>query len=139
MLYTMPKNMKLWEQYADIRAESLRTDGNFQAATEFYAEHRKEMDEGAVVEWEARFNDDEISALQHAMNLKFQDEAAFMSEYQNEPLPEDMGDDVMLSVDEIASKVNGLKEGRIPLECDRVTAFIDIQKSLLFYAPMHLV
>jgi phage terminase large subunit GpA-like protein len=68
------------------------------------------------------------------MNLKFQDEAAFMSEYQNEPLPEDMGDDVMLSVDEIASKVNGLKEGRIPLECDRVTAFIDIQKSLLFYA-----
>ena len=134
MLYTMPKNMKLWEQYADIRAESLRTDGNFQAATDFYAEHRKEMDEGAVVEWEARFNDDEISALQHAMNLKFQDEAAFMSEYQNEPLPEDMGDDVMLSVDEIASKVNGLKQGRIPLECDRVTAFIDIQKSLLFYA-----
>ena len=45
-----------------------------------------------------------------------------------------MGDDVMLSVDEIASKVNGLKQGRIPLECDRVTAFIDIQKSLLFYA-----
>ena len=134
MLYEMPKNMKLWEQYADIRAEALRTDGNFQAATDFYIAHRDEMDEGAVVEWEARFNDDEVSALQHAMNLKFQDEAAFMSEYQNDPLPEDMGDEVMLSVDEIASKVNGLPEGRVPLACDRVTAFVDIQKTLLFYA-----
>ncbi len=129
----MPKNMKLWEEYADIRAEALRTDGNFQAATDFYVAHREEMDEGAVVEWEARFNDDEVSALQHAMNLKFQDEAAFMSEYQNEPLPEDMGDEVMLSVDEIASKINGLPEGKVPLACDKVTAFIDIQKTLLFY------
>lgn len=134
MLYEMPKNMKLWEEYADIRAEALRTDGNFQAATDFYIAHREEMDEGAVVEWEARFNDDEVSALQHAMNLKFQDEAAFMSEYQNEPLPEDMGDEVMLSVDEIASKINGLPEGKVPLACDKVTAFIDIQKTLLFYA-----
>jgi len=41
MVYTFPKNMKLWEEYADIRAESLRTDGNFDAATEFYKEHRE--------------------------------------------------------------------------------------------------
>ena len=133
MLYSMPKNMKLWEQYADLRAESLRTDGNFQAATDFYVAHRKEMDDGAVVEWEARFNPDEVSALQHAMNLKFQDETAFMSEYQNEPLPEDMDDDAMLSVDEIASKVNGLAHCKVPLACDRVTMFVDIQKALLFY------
>jgi len=92
------------------------------------------MDEGAEVSWESRFNDDEISALQHAMNLKFQDEAAFMAEYQNEPLPEDVGDDTMLSIDEIANKVNGLPEGKVPLSFDKVTAFIDIQKSLLFYA-----
>jgi energy-coupling factor transporter ATP-binding protein EcfA2 len=134
MLYSMPKNMKLWEQYADIRADALREDGNFKAATGFYLAHREEMDEGAVVEWEARFNHDEISALQHAMNLKFQDEAAFMSEYQNDPLPEDYSDDAMLSVDEIAGKVNGLSAGRIPLACDRLTLFIDIQKALLFYA-----
>ena len=57
-----------------------------------------------------------------------------MSEYQNEPLPEDMDDDALLSVDEIASKVNGLSEGKVPLACDRVTMFIDIQKALLFYS-----
>ena len=134
MVYKFPANMKLWEQYADLRAESLRTDGNFQAATDFYIAHRKEMDEGSEVEWDARFNPDEASAIQHAMNLKFRDEVAFMSEYQNEPLPEDMADDALLSVDEIAGKVNGVALGKVPLACDRVTMFVDIQKALLFYA-----
>ena len=134
MVYKFPKNMKLWDEYADIRADALRTDGNFQAATDFYLAHREAMDEGSEVEWDARFNADEVSALQHAMNLKFRDEVAFMSEYQNEPLPEDMDDDALLSVDEIASKVNGLSQGKVPLACDRVTMFIDIQKALLFYS-----
>jgi len=134
MVYKFPKNMKFWDEYADIRAEALRTDGNFQAATDFYLARREAMDEGSEVEWEARYNPDEVSALQHAMNLKFRDEVAFMSEYQNEPLPEDMADDALLSVDEIAGKVNGVARGKIPLACDRVTMFVDIQKALLFYA-----
>lgn len=133
MVYRFPKNMKFWEEYADIRAEALRTDGNFEAATEFYKAHRAEMDEGAEVSWEARYNHDEISALQHAMNLKLQDEAAFQAEYQNDPLPEDTDDDSLMSVDEIAGKVNGLAHNRVPLACDRVTMFIDVQKALLFY------
>ena len=62
------------------------------AATEFYGENREAMDEGAVVAWPERFNHDELSAIQHAMNLKLQDEAAFFAEYQNEPLPEDDGE-----------------------------------------------
>jgi len=133
MLYSMPKNLKLWEEYAEIRAESLRTDGNFQAATDFYLANREAMDEGAVVEWDARFNPDEISALQHAMNLKLQDEIAFQSEYQNDPLPEDTQDDSLMSVDEIAEKVSGLAHAKVPLACDKITIFIDIQKALLFY------
>ena len=133
MVYKFPKNMKLWEEYADIRSEALRTDGNFDAATEFYRAHRAEMDEGAVVSWDARYNHDEISALQHAMNLKLQDEAAFNAEYQNEPLPEELSTDDLMSVDEIAGKVNDLARGRVPLACDKLTIFIDVQKALLFY------
>lgn len=133
MIYEFPKNMKLWDEYAEIRAEALRTDGNFQAATDFYLAHREEMDEGAVVSWDARYNHDEVSALQHAMNLKLQDEAAFQAEYQNDPLPEDLSDDALLSVDEICSKVNGIARYRVPLACDRLTMFIDVQKALLFY------
>ena len=133
MLYEFPKNMKLWDEYAEIRAEALRTDGNFQAATDFYLAHREKMDEGAVVSWDARYNHDEVSALQHAMNLKLQDEAAFQAEYQNDPLPEDLSDDTLLSVDEICGKVNGIARYRVPLACDRLTMFIDVQKALLFY------
>ena len=133
MVYKFPQNMKLWDEYADIRSEALRTDGNFEEATEFYKAHREEMDEGAEVSWESRYNHDEISALQHAMNLKLQDETAFNAEYQNEPLPEELSTDDLMSVDEIAGKVNGLAHGRVPLACDKLTMFIDVQKALLFY------
>ena len=133
MVYRFPTNMKLWEEYAEIRAEALRTEGNFQKATEFYLANREAMDAGAEVSWEARFNHDEVSALQHAMNLKFQDESAFMSEYQNDPLPDDTADDSLLSVDEICAKINGLARRRVPLKCDRLTMFVDVQKALLFY------
>ena len=133
LVYRFPSNMKLWEEYAEIRAEALRTEGNFQKATEFYLANREAMDAGAEVSWEARFNHDEVSALQHAMNLKFQDEAAFMSEYQNDPLPDDTADDSLLSVDEICAKINGLARRRVPLKCDRLTMFVDVQKALLFY------
>ena len=133
MVYRFPTNMKLWEEYAEIRAEALRTEGNFQKATEFYLANREAMDAGAEVSWEARFNHDEVSALQHAMNLKFQDEAAFMSEYQNDPLPGDTADDSLLSVDEICAKINGLARRRVPLKCDRLALFVDVQKALLFY------
>lgn len=133
MVYRFPTNMKLWEEYAEIRAEALRTEDNFQKATEFYLANREAMDAGAEVSWEARFNHDEVSALQHAMNLKFQDEAAFQSEYQNDPLPDDTADDSLLSVDEICAKINGLARRRVPLKCDRLTMFVDVQKALLFY------
>ncbi len=56
------------------------------AATEYYRQHRNEMDAGAVIAWPERYNHDELSAIQHAMNLRLQDEAAFFAEYQNEPL-----------------------------------------------------
>lgn len=133
MVYKFPVNMKLWEQYAELRAESLRADGNFQKATEFYIANRAAMDAGAEVSWKARFNHDEVSALQHAMNLKFQDEIAFASEYQNDPLPEETGGDALLSIDEICGKVNGLAKGRVPLKCDRMSMFVDVQKALLYY------
>ena len=133
LIYEFPRNQKLWEEYANIRADSLREDGNIRRATEFYREHQEAMDAGAVVAWPERFNPDEISAIQYAMDLRFQDEVAFQSEYQNDPLPDDIGGDTLLSIDEIASKVNGLPKESVPLACDKIICFIDIQKALLFY------
>jgi hypothetical protein len=133
MVYKFPDNEKLWEKYAELRSESLRQYGDLREATKFYKEHQDELDEGAEVAWEVRFNHDEISAIQHAMNLKLQDEAAFWSEYQNEPLPEYESEDEMLKAEEIRRKLNGVPSGEIPTECGHLTMHIDVQKKLLFY------
>lgn len=133
MVYEFPTNEKLWNEYADIRAESLRIGNGGKEATELYLSNREAMDAGAVVAWQERYNLDEISALQHAMNLLQQDKTAFYSEYQNEPLPEDeilQGD---LDPEKIAAKINGRQRGSVPLAATRLTAFIDIQQNILFY------
>ncbi len=133
MLYKFPKNEELWNRYADIRADELREKGTFAKATAFYAAHRNEMDEGAVVAWPARYNHDEISAVQHAMDLKLTDEAAFWAEYQNEPLAEDLGTEEQLTLDGVSSRVNGHSRLGVPVSATHVTAFIDVQKTMLFY------
>jgi len=133
MVYSFPTDEKLWQRYAEIRAKNLRNGLGISAATDFYRDHRDAMDEGAAIAWPERFNHDELSAVQHAMNLKLQDEAAFFAEYQNEPLPADAGEDEDLSAEAIAGKINRIERGVIPLGVDHVTAFIDVQQALLFY------
>ena len=133
MLYQLPKNEELWNKYADLRADELRESGTFKKATEFYEANRAAMDEGAIVSWEARYNYDEISAIQHAMNLKLTDEAAFWAEYQNEPLPEDLGSDEQLTIDGIVNKLNGMSQRAVPIEVTHITMFIDVQKALLYF------
>ena len=132
MVYSFPRNEKLWAKYNEIRSDSLRNDGDGSEATEFYRAHRGEMDAGARVAWPQRHNEDEISAIQHAMNLRFRDEAAFFAEYQNEPIVEEIGHD-MLTADEIAAKVNGYQRGDISINCQHLTMFIDLQQKALFW------
>jgi hypothetical protein len=133
LIYAFPENIPLWEEYAEIRANCLREHGDIHLATEFYKENQAEMDKGAVPAWPARYNKDEISAIQNAMNLKIQDEVAFMAEYQNEPLADKSDEDILMSVDEICQQLNGLKKTIVPLECTKVTMFVDVQKTLLYY------
>jgi hypothetical protein len=133
MVYSFPADEKLWARYAELRAEGLRNGDSGKTATEFYAQHREAMDAGANVAWPERHNHDELSAIQHAMNLKLQDEAAFFAEYQNEPLPEETVDDDLLTADEIAAKINNRQRAEIPIACNHLTMFIDVQQKLLFY------
>jgi hypothetical protein len=93
------------------------------------------MDAGCLVAWQQRFNPDELSAVQHAMNLKCQDEAAFFAEYQNEPMPAQEGEtEDLLEAEQIAEKLSGIERGRAPIGCTRLTAFIDVMDKLLFWA-----
>ncbi|NRA40042.1 MAG: phage terminase large subunit family protein, partial [Planctomycetes bacterium] len=107
--------------------------GHITAATAFYKKHRAEMDAGAIVSWEARYHPDEVSAIQHAMNLKLMDEAAFWAEYQNEPLQANLGGLQQLESDEIARKLNGFAKTIVPLNCNTLTMFIDVQGNLVYY------
>lgn len=135
MVNAWPVSLSRWKEYWELRAACQETERDTAEATEFYQEHRAEMDAGAVVAWEARRHPDELSGLQHAMNLR-QDlgEAAFHAECQNDPLPELGPDATPLSADQIASKLSRLRRGTVPLSCHHVTAFIDVQEEALYYA-----
>ncbi len=134
MVYAFPADEKLWQQYAQLRAEGQRSDRGVGEATEFYRDHRADMDAGAIVAWPQRHNPDELSALQHAMNLKLDHgEAAFWAEYQNEPLPEAGDADDLLTADAIAAKTNGMKRGEVPVGVNHLTMFIDVQGNVLFW------
>jgi len=133
MVYDFPSNEAMWARYADLHAEGLRNDQGIVAATQFYREHRTEMDEGARIAWPSRYNHDELSAIQHAMNLRLQDEVAFWAEYQNEPLSEDVPDDELLTADQIAAKTDGMPRGEVPVGCSHLTMFVDVQGKALFY------
>jgi hypothetical protein len=136
LVYQFPESSeaeKHWDKYAQLRAESLREGRDGSEATEYYERHRDAMDVGSAVAWPQRFNHDEVSALQHAMNLKLRDEPAFFAEYQNEPVAEQTDEDV-LTPDQVATRVNGRPRKQVPVECTRLTAFIDVHDKLLYYA-----
>jgi hypothetical protein len=133
MVETFPVNISFWEQYKGIREDSLRSLGNISKATEFYKNNQEMMDSGAKVTWESRFNVDEISAVQNAMNLLYSNERSFWAEYQNDPMPAVEYDEEMLSADDIASKLNNRARFEIPQNCSSLTAMIDVHKDLLYY------
>lgn len=133
MVYSFPSDEKLWDEYAKIRGEGLLAGTGLTNATAYYRKHRKAMDAGSAVAWAERYNYDELSAIQHAMGLRLQDERAFWAEYQNEPMLEKHGDEEETTADQIASRLNGYKRGEFPSSVDWLTAFVDVHDKLLYW------
>lgn len=129
----LPTNMNLWRKYADLRAVDLEDGGDGAKATAFYKKNQKEMDAGCKPLWKERYNDDEISAVQNAMNLFFRDEASFRSEYQNEAT-DSAPNATVIDASVLANALTDAPFGWIPSESDFLTAFIDVHKTLLYYA-----
>jgi hypothetical protein len=133
-VYAWPADDALWDQYLKLRAEGQRRGEGTRAATEFYQQHRQEMDAGARIAWPALFNADELSAVQNVVNLRANlGEEAFAAEYQNEPLKPDAGHILALTARQVAAKVNGIKRGVCPVATEHVTAFVDVHDNLLFW------
>lgn len=137
LIRKFPKNEKLWVKYEQIYKDSLRNDGKGIEARDFYAKNRDKMDDGAEASWPERFNSPlEISAIQHAINLKLRDESAFYSECQNEPIEDAESAAEACKPVEIQSKRNHLARGVCPESATKVTAFVDVQKKCFYWVVM---
>lgn len=133
MILSFPTNMQLWQQYWQIRSDELRAGGDGSQSTAFYRDRRALMDEGGQVSWPERMKPGEISGLQSAMNLYFALGPAFSAEYQNAPEERRLGAANQLDVERLGRQTLALARGVVPLRCQRLTAFVDIQQRLLFW------
>lgn len=132
-LYSFPADTAWWEKYAEIYKTCLRDKKPIAAATDLYLRDRRQADAAAIAAWPERFNEDEASAIQHCMNRRIQDEEAFMAEYQQEPLIDQLGDAEQLAAEQVLAKLNGFTHGRVPIDCHTLTAFVDVHDALLYW------
>ena len=133
LVYDWPTAEDLWSQYAELRREGQRNGTGTKAADEHYRANQAAMDAGARVAWPERKNDDELSAIQHAWNLRIdRGESAFLAEYQNQPIADDIASD-KLDKRSLALRATTLERGKIPLDHQTLTAFVDVQEKLLFW------
>lgn len=133
LVYEWPEAEELWSTYADTRREGQRTGAGTKVATQFYADHREQMDAGARVGWPERHNPDELSAIQHAWNLRIdRGEAAFFAEYQNQPLVPVLE---AAAIDPTALRLRsiGLDRGIVPNDATQLVLAVDVQERLLFW------
>lgn len=132
-IYDFPLNMDLWNKYAQIRQESYERHGDISEATEFYRENQEKMDEGALIAWPEKYYPGEISGIQSAMELKLSNEEVFQSEFQNDPI--DLAQDAeKISVTDIIKKVNRITRLTLPKTAVKITAFVDVQDKILYWA-----
>jgi hypothetical protein len=133
LVYEWPTAEDLWSQYAELRREGQRNGTGTGAADDHYRQNQAAMDAGARVAWPERKNDDEITAIQHAWNLRIdRGESAFLAEYQNQPIADDIASD-KLDKRSLALRATTLERGKIPLDHQTLTAFVDVQEKLLFW------
>jgi hypothetical protein len=137
LVYEWPTATALWEQYAELRRGGQRAGQGVARANQFYAENQVAMDAGSRVAWPARKADDELSAIQHAWNLRIdRGEAAFFAEYQNEPIEDKAATDA-LKPEHVTDKVlKTVDQSIVPAGMHTLTSFVDVQQNVLYWAVL---
>ena len=136
MVYEWPTAKNLWDEYARLRRGGLLAGDSGNAANDFYASKRTEMDAGARIGWVSRFRKErgECSALQCAYNLLIDDgEEAFWAECQNEPI-EHRAQVYEITPELVASRLNQLPAGESLHGARCLSAFTDVNKGFLWWA-----
>lgn len=126
-----------WNRYAELRRKSLLQNKDISLATQHYADNREAMDKGFIVSWEERYTtkgkNPELSAQQHAMELRLTTPNTFPAEYQNigRKLVEE--GEMTITADQLMQKTLGYKRRELPPDTQVITAFIDPQNEGFFY------
>ena len=126
--------------YRDLRCTFLKDLVGDQArahreGNEFYAANRDAMDAGCLVSWESCYDPEcEVSAIQHAYNALIDDGAdVFASEFQQAPLKNEAAS-LGVTSDEVRHRAIEIPRWVCPRGCDTLTAFVDVQEKLLYWA-----
>tara|TARA_R110000803_G_scaffold3285_6_gene11215 strand:- start:14770 stop:17487 length:2718 start_codon:yes stop_codon:yes gene_type:complete len=136
-----------WIEYCDLWRVSLQRHKNFSLATEYYGKNRRSMDRGFKVSWKERYDADkfdkkgkllrkgtELSAQQHAMNLRLKNPVAFLSEFQNIGKSLLNIGELLITAKQLSEKTVEYKRLEAPAEAQVVSAFIDVQNEIFFWA-----
>jgi len=133
LVYDWPTAEDLWLEYGELRRAGQRNGTGTAEADAFYADRLEQMDAGSRVAWPERKNPDELSATQHAWNLRIdRGDAAFYAEYQNQPLSDHVESD-KLDKRGLAARCTNLPYGVVPHGHHQLTAFVDVQDRVLFW------
>jgi hypothetical protein len=133
LVYEWPDNEDLWGQYAELRREGQRDGTGVGAADEFYRQNQAAMDAGSRVAWPERKAAGDLSAIQHAWNLRIdRGESAFNAEFQNAPLADDITTD-KLDKRQLPLRSTNIARGVVPHGHTKLTAFVDVQERLLYW------
>ena len=133
MLESFPKNMDLWDQYNTLRVQEAVFEVEEGSCNEFYEANREALEEGAVHYWPDRIDNGKITALQSAMDAYYKSPRAFAAEYQNDPDSDTSGDLEPLRAGDLVKRQTHYTRGQVPDEATHLTAFIDVQRSCLFW------
>lgn len=127
-----PDRMDLWDEYIALRHKAQKDGDRYgMVAVEFYLANRDAMHEGAELIAEnykpvklPDGRDAVHSALHEAFNkIADTNMAAFRSEYQNDPEPEEEAEGLALTPGRVAGQLSGLQRGETP---DDTFAFMGI-------------
>lgn len=144
-----PDRMDLWREYMEIRSLEWQTfaageseDKHCRQSHQFYVDHFEEMNAGAEVANQNRFNPAvlpdgsqvELTSLQHYYNeVAKLGEKAVATEYDNDP-PEDDGPiESGITPQRIQRQLSGFEKGVAPSECVFLTMGVDVQKNRLYW------
>ena len=133
LVYEWPDAEDDWSEYAELRREGQRDGTGTGRADEFYRQRQARMDAGSRVAWPERKAVGDLSAIQHAWNLRIdRGESAFNAEFQNAPLADDITTD-KLDKRQLPLRATNIARGFVPAGHTKLTAFVDVQERLLYW------